>query len=244
MENKIIFLVTLIFILIVIKIYNIKNKQNIKERFTNIDYMVITLGNMDRLKNISEQQNKNNINIQLINAVNGISLSQDDLIKNNTMDNKFKELTSKRNNEIGCYLSHLKIYKTILDSGIIDGVTVIFEDDFIINIDNITQSINTIISELNNIDFDIIYLGNTFGAIGVQFKHNIYYADKINKILGTFGYLINNKSAKKIYNLMNYIDMQVDEKINNLIKESKLNAFVIKPNIVNHNYELKSTILV
>jgi GR25 family glycosyltransferase involved in LPS biosynthesis len=235
------FLIILIIILIIIKV--IIQTKNIKEGFSNISCMVITLGNIDRLKNIEEQQNKNNIYIQKIDAVNGSLLNQDDLIRDNILDVRFKEGTSKRKNEIGCYLSHLKIYKTVLNSNKVDGITIVLEDDFIINTNNFYESIENIINELRDIDYDIVYLGNTFGNAGEQYKNNIYYVDKNNKILGTYGYLINNKNAKKIYELTKFVDTQIDEKINNLIKENKLNAFIVKPNIINHNYGLESTIL-
>lgn len=237
MNITIIFTIILIIILILMKLL-----EKTKELFFNTSYNVISLGIDERLKNIKEQEIINNIQINLINAVNGQFINQYELIDKNILNINFKELSSKRNNEIGCYLSHLKIYKSIIDSNYIHGVTVIFEDDFIIKCNNFDLKINKIIDDLKDTDFDLVFLGNTFDNIGNQYKNDIYEIDKNKESFGTFGYLINNKSANKIYNLMNHIDLQIDEKINNLIINNKIKAYVIKPNIVSHRYDFNSSI--
>jgi GR25 family glycosyltransferase involved in LPS biosynthesis len=233
--------IKLIIILIIILVL-VKFLEKTKELFSNISYNVISLGIHERLKNIKEQEVNNNIQINLVEAVDGRFINQNDLINKNILDINFKQISSKRNNEIGCYSSHLKIYKSIIDSNNDNGITVIFEDDFIINCDNFHQKINKIVDDLKDTNFDLVFLGNTDDNTGNYYKNDIYEINKNKKSLGTYGYFINNKNANKIYSLMNHIDLQIDEKINYLIINDKIKAYVVKPNIVTHRYDFDSSI--
>lgn len=58
-----------------------------------------------------------------------------------------------------------------------------------------------------------------------------------------FAYLINNKNIDKIINLTKLIDAPIDNKLDTLIKNNLLNAFVIYPNLINYIAESKSSII-
>lgn len=77
------------------------------------DMYVITLGKKERIDNIKKQEAKINDRITRFNAVNGLKLDINKLIKQNVLDKNYN--LSKKLNEvkrqIGCYLSHLNIYK-------------------------------------------------------------------------------------------------------------------------------------
>ena len=93
------------------------------------DMYVITLGKKERIKNIKEQEVKINNRITRFNAVNGLKLDINELIKNDILDKNhilYKIINSAKK-EIGCYLSHLNIYKKIAESNKKYGL--IFEDD-------------------------------------------------------------------------------------------------------------------
>ena len=96
---------------------------------------------------------------------------------------------------------------------------------------------------MNNDNFDIIFLGNTFDNVGLQYKENIYHIDKNKKTVGTFAYIINNKNIDKIISLTKLIDESIDIKLNNLIVSNLLNAYVVYPNVISYKEGILSEIL-
>ena len=105
-----------------------------------------------------------------------------------------------------------------------------------------TIDIAIILEKMKNIDFDIIFLGNTYSNNGTCYKGNIYNVDKNKETVGTFAYLINNKNIQKLLNCTKYIDEPIDLKFNSLIKTDNLKTFTIVPNIINYKIELPSLI--
>jgi len=144
------------------------------------------------------------------------------------------------NGEIGCYMSHMNLLKKISESEY-DGWTIIFEDDLVLE-SNFKEELNKILKNLeNNDNFDIIYLGNNYQHDcdkGV-FKDNLCYP---NTPYGTQAYMVNKRSAKKIYDLLKIIDNPIDVKYDYLMKENKINGLVVVPSLVFQNNETKSII--
>jgi len=58
----------------------------------------------------------------------------------------------------------------------------------------------------------------------------------------TDGYIIKNKNANKIYNLLNYIYSPVDFVFMNLRNDNKINSLMLTPLLVEQNKELESHI--
>jgi GR25 family glycosyltransferase involved in LPS biosynthesis len=148
----------------------------------------------------------------------------------------------------GCYLSHYKLIEKLkneYDNNLLNSdYSVIFEDDFKIVVDDLDYEINNIITNINelNIDFDIIYLGDSQNTHGELIINNIYQFN--NSHMYGDCYLINNKSLHKIYNNLHVIDEAIDWKLRILIMNGKLNALMINPTLVlqlNHD-TLKSEI--
>ena len=132
-------------------------------------------------------------------------------------------------NEIGCYLSHLMLIKTLLNK--VDGYTVIFEDDFDIMDDNLHTHIINIINKTSD-NFDIIFLGNLNNNYDIHIIDDIYSINKNIPLWGTHGYLINNKYATKIYNKLLNMDLEIDNKFKKLIDDKEINGLVIYPILV------------
>jgi GR25 family glycosyltransferase involved in LPS biosynthesis len=184
--------------------------------------------------------NKINKYINKFEAIKGSDLL-DDNDTNNIDLNKLvkydKNLTLKYFyefiNEIGCYLSHVVLIKSLFKTNF--KYTVIFEDDFIIVNDNFNEELDTILDSITE-DFDILFIGNTVNNHGKQYKNNIYYIDDTNILWGTQGYVINNKNILKIYNNIMCIDNPIDVKYKDLIDKQILKGFVIYPIIVSIMY--------
>jgi GR25 family glycosyltransferase involved in LPS biosynthesis len=236
------FFIVLLFLLFLI---NYNYNENFTINNNDINFYVITLKNEERIKNINLQKEILNTNINLIDGIKGNTINQDQLLHNKILTTNFYFNNLKRNNEIGCYLSHLKIYDLIKQNINNTKYSVIFEDDFKIISKNITYDLNLLINNINNIDFDIIFLGNTFDNVDFNNKitENIFKIDTNKNTIGTFAYLINNKNIDKLIELIKIIDSPIDVKLDNLIKNNFINAYVIYPNLVSYNHNLSSEII-
>ena len=241
------YLVSILLIIIVIIFgflrINYKN-ENFEDSYI-LDMYIITLGKQERMENINNQEKKINNKIQIFDAVNGKKLDINDLKNNNILanENTLSEDYNHKMGEIGCYLSHLNIYKKIKEDNK-KGYTIIFEDDFLINSDNLISEVKKAIDILNskNIDFDFLFLGNLKDNHGENIADNLYYIDKNINLYGTHGYIINNKNIDKIIDNLNKIVKPIDNSIQDLSYDSVFNTIVIYPNLVNQEGQLKSTI--
>ena len=247
MDIKMLFFVILLIILI-ISIYFLFNKNDYFQNISNnIDYYVITLSAKERSENIKSSEIKHNINIQIVEGISWTNVNQNELLNKNVISSDFKNNSDQRSKEIGCYLSHFKIYNLIKDINKKDGYSVIFEDDFnilennLIN-NNFNDEIESVINIMKEDNFDIIFLGNTFDNSENRYKRNIFNIDKNKETIGCYSYLINNSSIDRILNKVNYIDEPIDSKLSSLIKTDNLKCFVLKPNIVNYKAEFTSQI--
>jgi len=218
------------------------------ETFTNEDMKleayVITLRHEARLKNIEEQQKKVSLPIQLIDGVKGDKLNVDELISQNILNPNAPLLQLPIHKRmIGCYLSHVSLYKKIKTSSS-GNYSIIFEDDFTIQCEDLISEIHKIISTLNEkgVLFDIIYLGNLSNNRGMNIQDNIYHFDKNHEVNGTHGYIVNNKSIDKIIEYTKVINVPIDTTFQFLGRDDKLNLIVIDPVLVEQMAETYSTI--
>ena len=245
--------IVLIFIYIVLLIINYISNINLYKKtqmdyFTNdvnqVDFYVISLRSLDRLLNIETQNKKLNAKINIIDAVNGININQHDLLEAKILSLDFYDMGNiKRSKEIGCYMSHDKIFNLIKNNTEKKRYSIILEDDFNVIPDDIIQKLNNIIISIDTLDFDILFLGNTFNNTGLNIKDNIYSVDKTKYTMGTFAYLINNANIDKLIGLIKPIDSPIDNKFDTLIKNDKLKSLVVYPNIINYMIEIPSNII-
>jgi GR25 family glycosyltransferase involved in LPS biosynthesis len=201
-----------------------------------IDYYVIHMSsNLERRKNIQNMANKINKNIKIFEAIKGTDLlnSSDkniDLLKiQNYDENIIFQFKYEFINEVGCYLSHLILIQSLLNTSY--KYTLIFEDDFNILDNNFNDKLNDILDKIDD-NFDILYLGNLNDNHGKNFKDDIFYIDTNYYLTGTHAYIINNKNIDKIYRNLLTINYAIDNKYKDLINQNVLNAYIIYPVIV------------
>jgi GR25 family glycosyltransferase involved in LPS biosynthesis len=209
------------------------------------DLYVITLGKEERMLNIKNQQSKIKKKINIFDAVNGLKLNIDELKQKNILSDK-NNLSKNENHakrQIGCYLSHLNIFKKIKKDNK-KGYTIIFEDDFLINTDNLLEDVKKAIKTLNskNINIDFLFLGNTKNNYGTNIVDNLYNIDNNNVLYGTYGYLINNANIDKIIDKTNQINNPIDEIIQNLSYNKTFDTIIVHPHLINHVDSYKSTV--
>lgn len=236
-------LIILLFIIILYIIISINSYFTESfENLNDIKYYVISLGTTERINNIKEQNSGQNVDLIFVDAVHWKTINQKQLLNNNIISPDFFKNNNKRDKEIACYQSHFKTYNEIKTQNP-DGYSVILEDDFNMISTNLSGDVNKIIETMENTDFDVIFLGNTFYNIGDKYKNNIHKIDKSYETMGCFAYLIKNKNIQKIINSVSYIDEPIDSKFNSLIKTDNLNIYITNPNIINYKKELPSLII-
>jgi GR25 family glycosyltransferase involved in LPS biosynthesis len=230
---------TIIYLFIaVIVVYFIFNKTGIFERFTNDDfdvYVINMVSNKERLESFKHQYEKSDLawkNYIVYPAVVGKDL---DIVNYVTPEaySQLMEADAKKTRRhhyditrgaVGCYLSHLDIYKKIAASDKKYGL--IFEDDVMIA----TDFYKRMLFGLNTVpdDWDVYLLGLICLKCDVK---NDYIS--VNRFWGTHGYLVKKDAALKlIENFDKLISKQIDADISLLIKQNKIKVYSINPIIV------------
>jgi GR25 family glycosyltransferase involved in LPS biosynthesis len=220
-----------IFILITISCKKKENFENPEIMNDNIKMYVITLRQEQRMENIKKQENKIDKKIEAFDAVKGDLLNVDELIQNGVLSESYKNAEKVTKREIGCYMSHINLYKLIKETNKL-GYTLIFEDDFHIEVDDFMNKLKDSIKKIQNVDFDLLYLGNHNDNHGELIIDNIYKSNNNESLIGTHSYLVNNKKIDKIINSTKYMDAPIDIKIQDLSRRNELNVLVIYPSIV------------
>lgn len=157
-------------------------------------------------------KNAGYININIFEAVDALDITELNetlkLFNNPKIDNSLSK------GQIGCLLSHLKLYKHIIDNKI--NITNVFEDDVMFH-----PKWNELAKEYYNDtpkDYDILFIGN-----------QIYNSKspKINKepCFCTHAYIITLEGATKIYNLL--LDFGFNSHINQKILDNTSNGLFV-----------------
>ncbi|EKT57307.1 glycosyltransferase family 25 protein [Providencia sneebia] len=155
----------------------------------------------DRKKFMLDQLNNLKLDYQFIEAIDGRKLSGDEI---NKVALNFKDSYLTKG-EIGCALSHLKVYKKIIDEKI--DIALILEDDAIL-----PSNIETIINEIKAIDNNqkpnIYLLSNAKKFIkNEKLSNNIY---RIKDASAAHAYIINAKAAKNLISKLYPIRYEAD----------------------------------
>jgi len=245
----------LLIVILLVFIYTNKDSQ---ENYTNIinskselntddfDIYLINMDkNTDRLNKFTNNYNKTDLILKKFKRFSAI-VGKDLNLINFTSPVGYKQIletekTGYRKHHydltrgaVGCYLSHLSIYKKILDNNLKYGI--IFEDDCKI-VDDFYSRLQDGLSKIPQ-DWDIYLLGVMCLKCDIG-KDYI----KITRFWGLHSYMINKRGASK---LIEYLDKplskQIDADISLLIKRGILNVYAINPIIAIQDNSLGSDI--
>jgi len=194
--------------------------------------------NPDRLRFVDRQLKRVKIKYQRYEAIYGKELDIDKLVEDKTIVPDLKEKAKLHRGSIGCYLSHVDVWKKILDDPDCQ-IGLIFEDDAII-MNNIIPSIY---DALNSVpaDWDLLYLGS-YKLRGKNIK-NKFIKPVVGNLKGhnsgMFGYLINKRSIPKLLNVLLPIQYQTKDP---WIRTNfdKINAYFLINKCVKPSYAFKS----
>jgi glycosyl transferase family 25 len=219
--------------------FSIKYKNSVKKEHFNsdeFDVQVIHMKkNSERMINFKNYYNKSDMKFkkyEIFPAVIGKEINLIDYVSAKGYSQiLMTEKTKKRihhyditRGAVGCYLSHLAIYKKLINSNL--NYTIVFEDDTIMAEDFYERLLNglSVIPK----DWDIILLGVM--CLKCDIEENYI---KINRFWGTHGYLINRTGAKKLIEYLDKpISKQIDADLSLLIKRGVINVYGINPIIV------------
>lgn len=144
---------------------------------------------------------------------------------------------------IGCSLSHLKTWKTFLQSN--KDYCIIFEDDILLKKDFVKRFKRAL--KYTPKDYDILYLGSFGGIPKSNFFSTIFdflqmsslkytfinkYIAKPKVALGAHAYVLSRKGAEKLIRLLdNNIDNHIDYCIQNLSSKELLTTYTVNPRL-------------
>jgi GR25 family glycosyltransferase involved in LPS biosynthesis len=131
-------------------------------------------------------------------------------------------------NSIGCFVSHVQVYKQLLRDPDADYY-IIFEDDASPTQKYMLQHLLNIIKQN---DWDIFLLG---GYIFTSSDCKNHHPPCINvkHFFGLQSYIISKQGAKKILQNIYPIDMQIDSKLSKLCQENKISIHSLRSALFN-----------
>jgi glycosyl transferase family 25 len=209
-------------------------------------FVVSLKDSIDRQKSIITQCDRLNIEPIFIDAINGKNLSQAK-ISQYCNQKKAKQLFNRELllGEIGCALSHKKIYKKIVDENI--PYAVILEDDAVVE-----KKFNEVIKLILNLDvnWELVLLGHHKNAnkglsspLSVWGRNRINSKSTLNYLadfgFGTYGYIISLEGARKLEIELDNIYKPIDHYTSD---SSIINVYALHPTVINVNEEFHTLI--
>lgn len=200
-------------------------------------YIINLYKDVDRLNNAYKQLLKYNItNYERFPGINAAILSDNDINNNTTIIGKIFASRGM----IGCGLSHINIWKKIVDNNI--NRTLILEDDFIFKEDFLNKFNKYIKKAPEN--FDILFLNSNF-IMNKNIKlidiNDIFYKQLF--ISQTVGYIITLNGAKNILKYINKVSYHIDVDlcIRN-IYNNDLNIISLKDELIYQTFDTSNNI--
>jgi glycosyl transferase family 25 len=195
----------------------------------------------DRMVKVSKRLSELGIAFERISAVYGADLSQEEI------DKYYCPELNKKNyrrplglGEIGCYISHIKVWKAIIDRKL--SCALILEDDIMID-ESLGQLIKAISKSSSSFDVVKLYSKNNtpklFDSTPFGEKHRLCRFKKIP--IGNQGQLVTFSGATKLINTYEKFGRPVDEDIQHWW-EADINVLGFLPSIVSPIKSAKSDI--
>lgn len=189
---------------------------------------------------IKQLCNKHNLQAIFVNAVYGKELSKDFINKVYSKDDAIKKFGRELDRgEIGCALSHRKIYEIMLQENI--SYALILEDD--IEFDQGLVEVMKHKSEFPN-NWEIVLLGHHGIDRQVDTMGSFKYSKKLTKKyrierpcemgFGTYGYLITLEGAKKLLDATARIYKPIDEYTGD---DQYANLYIVNPAPIRIHHE-------
>jgi GR25 family glycosyltransferase involved in LPS biosynthesis len=236
----------IIVILLIISIFYFNYSSRGKEGFENIIdrddfdcYLINLEKNPERLRSFSKYYDESDLSTTpflRIDAINGKMINNDpeaykEYISPNSIispnsDTEFPFTAGM----VGCFLSHLSAYKKITEGDKPYGL--IFEDDAKMDPEIYDKYIKSALKDIPG-DWDIILFGYDISNPQYHKFEKIDKHYKMQEFWGLHGYMLNKKSAKKLFEIMQppFIH-QLDAQLCILVREDKIKIYGIENPVV------------
>ncbi len=227
--------------------------------FKNIPTFVVNLKrSTERRKYIENHLKSKNIQYELIEAVDGKTLTQEQIkavtgkkgfielqqLNQEFCSNNNKELITMTKSTIGCALSHIKIFKRIVNEAI--PYALILEDDAMIE-----DGIDNDFLDSLPMNWDVLLLGYRLNhdvppdPVPCSFwgrykKNNFVMAKPVRKrmVYCTHGYIVSQQGAKRLLKLTHPLEKPIDHLTGD---RSLVNLFIFKKPIISLSYTHATT---
>ena len=176
----------------------------------------------------------NGLEYHYINAISGVDVDLKRLMGDKTLSTSFYDPDGTLNkNVIGCSLSHLKCWETFQSTQM--ETCLIFEDDVhytkkIIDNETTSKHWNDIKDEMDELDWDIIFLGKKTKEVEGKSVSNSFCKPKWGAgLFGAHSYVINKKSVVKLIEKYKPIQYAVDVYMDMILDD--MNIFALKKSL-------------
>ena len=179
-------------------------------------YIILNKENQERVDNVNSliaEHNLNEYDLKIFDAI---------MAKNFPIKQAWGTLGM-----VGCYLSHLQIWKECIRNNDTEPV-LIMEDDFKVGSIGFRSVMKTILENVDE-NWDFIMLGYYNKGNKIDIDNNISISDNW---FGMHFYLINPKNLKNKINLFEKMTTQIDLQIMKLMNAGEVNAYFSKTNLI------------
>lgn len=217
--------------------YHMVNPMDIIPKRTNntfdindCDIYYINLEKSKKRKEFIEKQlNKFNFSYKRFNAIDAkctnFNLNDYNYKINKDLMNYFNKDNKKHIGHLGCLLSHFMIYQTFLNNSKAKYLMV-FEDD-VIFVDNFKETLIKRTEFIPN-DWDLILLGSHhYHTLSNNFNKEIFNGvyELNHKFYGTYGYILNKNSVKKILTYITHGFDLIDGMLGDITKQEHIKTY-------------------
>jgi GR25 family glycosyltransferase involved in LPS biosynthesis len=209
MIDKYIIILAVFILLILFAINKQESFDGKTEDYINNNVKIFIINLLDRPQKkeyMINQMNKYNLQYNIFNAINGSQLNINSLSDSNIIDHtkSFKYMNRPmRRGEIGCALSHIFIWNSLLQDTSNIKYYLIFEDDAIL-VDNFKAKLEVIMKDIENKEWDVLYLNeNCYKHFNNECDGDDFSDTTIKPSragYGLYGYVINKKFVEKCVN--------------------------------------------
>jgi glycosyl transferase family 25 len=200
-------------------------------------YVINLESSKDRLEEFSAKCEKEGLEFQRWEAVDGRKLDRRTLWKAGASQWALSDQSKKRKGEIGCFLSHRSLWYSLQNLPSIDtSGYLILEDDAIFE-ENFTSKLSEALRYVPP-DWDFVFVGHGNPKwIGTQGP-----VRKLHQLHGFFGYIIRAKTIKRILKYFWLIGEPIDVMLNRF--SDKLNLYGLYHPLITPDFDVASTILI
>jgi len=203
-------------------------------------FVILLEGNLARVRHVKKMLKTNIVNAEIVPAVDVGKITRDELkqfIDNGDVAETYRDDLTP--GELGCAMSHLSVWRKIVDRGLEQAL--VLEDDFMF-CQNFSEKYYRFKNALPK-DFDVTFL--------YLWQRKRYPVNPLGKSphigtpsdpYGTVGYIISRRGALKLCKLIPPVRGGIDGEINTLFKKKKINVYAAMENIIGDYNGFPSTV--